>query len=377
MRVIPRTSVVLPVPGPPVTTTSAEVNAAARAWRCRSARRMPAPASYQATARPTSRLTGGGGGRSIAETRSVTESSARARRGRYTAGSRPGRSRTTAASRSASRSRAVSRSPGVTPEQGPGRLQQPVPRLEDVPLLGGQAEGVEEAGLEPLGGVLGQAEAAGHPVGGQEADPEDLLRQSVGARPDHLHGAGAVASVNAGSDRRGDPVADQEHHDLLQAAVLRPRRTNPLDGLAPDPGHFHEPLGVAVDHRQGVEPEGVHQSLRQLGPDAAHATRREVASHTAQRARVDVDERGDLELLPEAGVLDPTAVEHQLVAVVNAEQRPHRGETAAVVGVAAEDRPAVFLVGEHGVGHGGPDRDLLVATGWLLLTHAAILSLSA
>ena len=111
---------------------------------------------------------------------------------------------------------------------------------------------------------------------------------------------------------------------------------------------------MAVDHRQGLETEGVHQAFRQLRPDAAHSSRREVASDTAQRARVDVDERRDLELLAEAGVLHPTAVEHQLIAVVDAEQRPHRGETAAVVGVAAEDRPAVLLVGVHGVGHGGP-----------------------
>jgi hypothetical protein len=182
-----------------------------------------------------------------------------------------------------------------------------------VSVGGGRLKHVRQPCLEALGGVGRQPEAAGDRVGGPEADPEDVLRESVGVRAHQLERAGAVAGVRLGRDARGDPVAGEEDHQLLDAAVGGPGVRDPAQSPGPDPGNRKQTLRLALDDVEGLDPELVHDPGGDFRSDAAHPPAGEELPDAILGGGQHRHPAGDLELLAEAGVDHPAAAEAEPV----------------------------------------------------------------
>ncbi len=186
---IPRTRVVLPVPGPPVITSTRAREAAADRLALLGGERDPL-----ALLEPGERLV---------DVDLWAAARGWSRRARRRAGEpllgdreRPGEDRREGraglgpAQRLAAAGRRLDRHLGGLRERLEGRLEgraidreelcgvgeEPLARQVDVPLVGGGREGVEEPGAHPLRRVGGEAEGAGDPVGAVEADAADLGR---------------------------------------------------------------------------------------------------------------------------------------------------------------------------------------------------------
>jgi hypothetical protein len=330
------------VPGPPVMTVTVSARAAASAARCSGASRRPDLSWYHAVDR--------GAARRCLEELPETRRDGGLRRlqphgvhGRLAVGPGPDHDALPLAE-------AVERgvelvSIGV--EQLDRRRERLVPGEEHVALVGGLLEDEQQPRLQSLGGVVRHTQLAADPVRGPEPDAEHLLGEAVGVGTDHVQPGGAVPAVHLHRDPRGHAVAGQEHHDLLDAAVLHPRLGDALEGLLADPVDLQQSLRIALHHLEGLEPELLHDARRHLGADAADPTGGQEPADAVEGRGCDVHEGGDLELLPESGVLDPPPGEPQLVALLHAEQGTDRREQDPVLRPAAHRAPAALVVGEQ------------------------------
>ena len=117
-------------------------------------------------------------------------------------------------------------------QQLAGLLRQLLGRQVDVALVGGLAEHVGHAGGDALGGIVGDAQLAGDLVGRDEADAVDLACQPVGVGLHDLDGVVAVRLVDLDCQPGRDVVALQEEHHFLDLLLLRPGPGDHLDPLA-------------------------------------------------------------------------------------------------------------------------------------------------
>ncbi len=237
--------------------------------------------------------------------------------------------------------------PRLDAEERHGFLQERRPRQEAVAALGRLAQEVEEGGLDPLRRVLRQPQRRGDPVGAAEADAEDLDRQAEGALAHHRHRLLAVALVDLDRQAGGDAVRLQEHHQLLDAALLAEGAPDLAAALPADPRHLGKPLGAGLDDRQGFHAEARDQALGEPLADAAHQPRAEVALDPDDGRGSDGLVGADAELPAVAGVLLPAAGQPQAFAGLHGEEVADRGDQLALVRHRQpHDAPGALGVGE-------------------------------
>jgi hypothetical protein len=139
-------------------------------------------------------------------------------------------------------------------EQLAGALDQHVLGDVGVAVLDVLAEDVDQAGLEAGRRVLGLAQALGDRVGGAEADAPDLEGQPVRVVADDPDRVLAVALDDARGEGDRHAVAEQEHHHVLDVAVLGERGRDLVGAGAAD----------AVDLGERARPR---LRLSRLAPD--------------------------------------------------------------------------------------------------------------
>jgi hypothetical protein len=140
-------------------------------------------------------------------------------------------------------------------------------------------------------------------------------------------------------------VTAQEHHDVLDVALRRPRLGDALGAGRPDALHLVQPLWRAADDLERLDAEVLDQPLGQLRPDPGDHPGAEVALDAEQglgRLRVI---RRDAELAAEALVVLPRPARDQRRADRDAEQRPdHRDRWTAAGQLEPRDRPLVARI---------------------------------
>ena len=243
---MPRTMVVLPTPGPPVTTTTGERSTWRRASACWGARRQlrlllvggdgrrpPRPATAPArTGAPASRVS------SAAARRSACHSDVS-----YTARAVVDRHQVTSPSMP-SRSMAASTRVTSTPRRSAVDLAQLLPGQVAVPRAARLVQDVADPGRHAHLGVLWNAQRHGQAIGRQEADAPDVVGQLVGVAA-HAGdgGVGALAlvvPVHACGEAAGQPVALEEHHHLADVPLLGPGLLDRPGPRPADAGHLHD-----------------------------------------------------------------------------------------------------------------------------------------
>ena len=304
---MPRTSVVLPVPGPPVTTRRRLRTASAIASRWVGANATPSAASLSARAASAGGTGQDGGPRSKARTRSAISRSARSNSARMTSGpdsvrcraTRPAaHSRSTAAvtcSGAAAKSRA---------ELGLGLLA----RQHGVAAVGGLAQDLGQRGADPLHGIGSDAQAQRDLIGGGEADAADVAGECVGVLADGLDRLDPVGLDDAVGTRGAETVLGQEQERITCTPLPLPRLLQASREARADPLDVAQAQGLALDHLAEPHAELGDEALGQLLADALDAPRGQIGDEPGLGGRGLERGSGSAELAAPARVVVPGAL---------------------------------------------------------------------
>jgi hypothetical protein len=194
-----------------------------------------------------------------------------------------------------------------------------------VAVLGRLRQRELQAGLDPLGAVVGDTQALGELVGGLEPDPPHVGGQPIRLPADHLDGVVAVGLVDPHRQRGGDANALQEDHHLLDGLLLLPRGGDHLGALGAKTGHLDQPPRVLLDDLQGGRAEVVDDPLGHLGADPLDQSRAQVAADPLDRCRQHGVVGLDLELAAVLGVAGPAALQSQALPRLGPKQRTDHG----------------------------------------------------
>ncbi len=277
-------SVVLPTPGPPVTTMAFDVSAnrTASAWPGASDR--PLCFSTQGNARSTS-MSGQG---SLPATRS-TSRSAIARSAWY----KPPRNT----------HRRVR--DGVCDDGAFGQLQfesgsdrivghveqagrqraELVGRQSAVAVVHRLGQRVADAGAHPGHRRLGDAQLHRDRVGDPEPDTANVAREAVRVLRDDLDRVAPVGFEDSRRPRRDHAVAVQEHHDLSDGVLLGPRAGDAPGAHRADAGDLAKPFGFGLDDVEHLVAECPYQLAGVDLADAAYQARAQVLLDALGRRR--------------------------------------------------------------------------------------------
>ena len=221
IRRMASSSVVLPTPGPPVTTATFDRRTIAIAARCDGASVLPVFFSTHGMALSASIAGHGGAPRPNARSRSAMPRSARYSPRRKTQ-DRP--SIVSAHDLAAVKLMGQRRfdDAGVDFEQRRRELDQVFSRQAAMALVGRLLQSEGNAGAHPLRRLPRHAELHGDGVGGPKPDAADVAREPVGILGHDLDGVVAVGLEDADRARRADAVGMQEEHDVADGLLLGP-----------------------------------------------------------------------------------------------------------------------------------------------------------
>jgi hypothetical protein len=215
-----------------------------------------------------------------------------------------------------------------------------------VAVLSRLRQGELQAGPDPLGAVVRDAQAAGELVGGLEPDPPHVGGQPIRLPADNLDGVVAVGLVDPHPKRGGHPHPLQEDHDLLDGLLLGPGGGDHGGALGAEPRDLDQPARPLLDHLQGGRAEVVHDPLGHPGPDPLDQPRAQVAADSLDGCRQDGGVGLDLELTAVLGMAGPPAPQAQALPGLRSQQRTDHGQQiTGTSGRHASDGVAGLLVG--------------------------------
>jgi hypothetical protein len=146
------------------------------------------------------------------------------------------------------------------------RLGQFLPRQAALPLVDRLHERVGDAGAGADGGGLLDAELAREGIGGDEADPADVARQAVGVLLDERDGVRTVGLVDPHGARCADAMAVEEHHDVADHLLTRPRLDDLRGAAGADAVDVAQPGRLGIDHLEYAIAECADELAREHGP---------------------------------------------------------------------------------------------------------------
>ena len=205
-------------------------------------------------------------------------------------------------------------------EQLRGARHQFVVGNVHVAVLDAGLERVQEAGLESLGRVAGDAELAGDRIGGAKPDAPDLVREAVRILAHHADRVLAVLLDDARGERTRDADAEQEHHHVLDVALRREHLRDRRRTCTADADDLGEPRRRALDDVERLDPELLDDPLRERRPDSGERLRAEKLLDPGGGLRRDQLVFADLTLLAPLAIDDPRAVELDRHALVDPDE---------------------------------------------------------
>ena len=279
-----------------------------------------------------------------------------------------------------------------------GLVQQFLLGQEDVAVVRGLLQHIEQPGLDAQGVILGKAQLAGRGVGRHEADAPDVHGQAVGVLAHHVEGLAAVGAVDAHGIGGRDAVGLQKEQQIADAPVLGPAFLDLLETLLAHALDLEQAFGLFVQHADGVRAEGGHDASGHLLAHALDEAGGQIQPYAFAGGGQHLLGHVEGQLAAEARVVDPAAADLQLDAHLRVDHVAHAGHGIAAhraagraldlglhgqgsVGQQAQHGITVLFVVEdhtlqragefHGigiaqqgkiVGHGGPDERFL--GGW-------------
>ena len=235
---------------------------------------------------------------------------------------------------------------GVDAQQ-PGRLGHQLGlRHIAVAVVAGFRQGELQAGLDPLGAVMGDAQALGELIGGLEPNPPHVTSQPIRLPADHLDRLVPVGLVDPHRQRGRHPHPLEEDHHLLDGLLFLPGGGDHPGAFGTKTGHLDQPPWRLLDHLQGGLAEMLHDPLGHLGSDPFDQPRAEVAADPLNRRRQHGVVGLDLELAAVLGMAGPAAPQPQALPGLGPQQRPdHRQQVTGTVGGHPGHGVAGLLIG--------------------------------
>ena len=206
-------------------------------------------------------------------------------------------------------------------------------------------EGKEDPAPDPHVFVVAKADFFGDLVRCLEADPPDVIRQPVGILLDDVDALLAVGLEDLGRMRRGDIVALQKEHDILDLPLLLPSLFDPLHAELPDPGDLVEAVRLLLNDAQGVRAELADDLAGKFGADSLDQAGAQIFFHAEDRGGKGLLIALHGELPAVLGIDPPAALHDQDRAHVHlGHGTHHRHEVSVVFHPALDDAVTVFRV---------------------------------
>ena len=144
-------------------------------------------------------------------------------------------------------------------------------------------------------------------VGDPKPNAADVARQPIGVLGHDLDGVVAVGLEDADRARRADAVGVEEDHDVAHGLPLGPAGDDLAGAEFSDARYLAHPFRRGLDDLEGLLPEGGHDPFGQHGTDAAHHAGAEVFLDPLRRRRRRGLQKVGFELEPVAPVGNPDA----------------------------------------------------------------------
>ncbi len=229
-----------------------------------------------------------------------------------------------------------------------GLVLQELHRQGAMAVAGRFQQHMAQAGAGPDQRVVRDADLLGNLVGGLEADAVNVLGQRIRVGLHLGNGILAVGLVDANRPAGADALAVQEHHDLADDFLFRPRILDALPPLGADAVHILQPGGLRFDDVEDLLAELGHQLLGVDRADALDHAAAQIFLDAFLRRRRGAVQHLRLELEAELPVLNPASFGgHPLTGTDGGERADHRHLVAMALGFDLEHRPAVLLVEER------------------------------
>lgn len=198
--------------------------------------------------------------------------------------------------------------------------------------------------LYALRAVRRSAELEGEMIRLREAAAYMRSGDYVWVGAERVHGRVGVEAVEPHGEYGAQSVGAEELHEPAEPGLAPEvaRYLLRLEGAYA--AYLREPLRRALEHVEGLVSESVHYQRGRRGAYALDRAVREVAVYGLLRAREAPLGVLGLELPAVARMVCPLSEHVQLLAGVGGGYRTHDDAHAAVRGLHAQHRPAVFLV---------------------------------
>ena len=171
-----------------------------------------------------------------------------------------------------------------------------------MPLVHGLFEQVKHAGPGPVHFIDGGVGVPDDGVGNAKTDPGNVLGHAVGVVAQDVDDVAAILAQQTAGVSGVHAGFLQKAHQLPGGVMGLPGPGDAPGRLFADAGHLGEPIGIGLDHRQGVGLEMTDDPVDQPGTHALDETRFQVAANAVHRGRQKHGKDRERELLAIAGM---------------------------------------------------------------------------
>ena len=192
-------------------------------------------------------------------------------------------------------------------EQGDSQLHQFLDRQPAMAVVSRFLQGEGNSSAHPLGRFPRHAELHGDGVGGAKSDAANVAGQSVWVLGHDLNGVMAIGLEDTDGARRADAMGMQEDHDVADGLLLGPTGGDLPGAELADAGHLAELLRARLDDLEGPLAKRADDALGKHGAYPSHHARAEIFLDPFRRRRRRGLEKVRLELEAVGSIRDPDA----------------------------------------------------------------------
>ena len=180
-----------------------------------------------------------------------------------------------------------------------------------MPLVRQRVQRIKDPAAAAERVVLAKAQFFRQTIRRFEADPPNIVRQTVGIFLDCRNAFISVSFINFGRKGRADIIALKKQHDILDFFLLLPAFLNHLDPLFPNSGDLQQPVCSFFDHRQRIRAEQLNDPFGKARANALDQTAAQIFFNAVNGSRQGLFPLFRAELIPVSGIHFPLALEQQ------------------------------------------------------------------
>ena len=145
-----------------------------------------------------------------------------------------------------------------------------------MPIVRQAVQSVQKAAPETREPLMSEPQFSGNCVRRPKADPPDIICEAVGIFLDDGNALTAIGFENLCRMAGAHIVTLQKEHYIFDLLLLRPALFDLIDTCLSDSGHMKKPVGIILDHFQGILSEGLNDPAGILWPDSSDHSAAEV-----------------------------------------------------------------------------------------------------